>query len=109
MDRADLLRFARLGAEARAHALRQELDAIYRQFPELQTGRSARADSAGSLAGAPSRPRRRRRMSREARKRIGEAQRKRWAELKEKQAAGPAAGTKESAPKSTAAASRKKR
>jgi len=83
MTQAELRRLARLGAEARLEALQREIAAIYQVFPELRGGRSTAAQNpytAGvrsAVAGAVTR-RRRPGMSREARKRIAEAQRKRW-------------------------------
>jgi hypothetical protein len=89
MTSAELRRLARLGAEARLEALQREISAIYSTFPELGTGRSATNPFTESVRqavqGAVTR-RRRRLMSREARNRIAEAQRKRWAEWKAKQA-----------------------
>jgi hypothetical protein len=89
MDRAELLRFARVGAQARLEALQREIAAIYAVFPELRSGGSApNPFSEGvrqAVEGAVTR-RRRPRLSPQARKRIADAQRKRWAELKAKQA-----------------------
>src|SRR4030095_2057490 len=89
MTAKELRRFARAGAAGRIAEIQRELESIYRLFPELRTGRSAsppyRAGVRGAVAGV--RPavegavtRRRPKMSAEARKRIAEAQRKRWAE-----------------------------
>ena len=88
MNQAELRRLARVGAEARLEALQREIGAIYQTFPELQTGRT-RAQSpvtAGvrsAVEGAVTR-RRRPRLSPQARKRIAEAQRKRWAKWRAK-------------------------
>jgi hypothetical protein len=90
MTQAELRRLARIGAEARLEALQREIAAIYLVFPELRRGRLAAAPNpytAGvraAVAGAVTR-RRRPRLSREARKRIADGQRKRWAEWKAKQ------------------------
>jgi hypothetical protein len=80
MTHAELRRLARIGAEARLEALEREIAAIYAVFPELRTGRSAPNEGVReALQGAVTR-RRRPRLSPPARKRIAEAQRKRWAE-----------------------------
>ena len=78
MDRAELLRLARLGAEARLTQLREEEATILRAFPDL---RGRRTQSTAQESTAPRR-RRRRKMSAEARKRISEAQKARWAKQK---------------------------
>jgi len=89
MTQKELRRLARIGAEACLEALQREIGAIYQVFPELRAGRSARtpnpytAGVRSAVEGAVTR-RRPRRMSREARKRIAEAQKKRWAEWKAK-------------------------
>lgn len=89
MTQAELRRLALIGAEARLEALQREMAAIFLVFPELRRGRSAAAPNpytAGvraAVAGAVTR-RRRPRMSPEARKRIADAQRKRWAEWRKK-------------------------
>jgi hypothetical protein len=87
MTLVELRRLARLGAEARLGALQQEISDIYATFPELRRGRSAPdlTDAVRQVRQGAVMPRRRRKMSREARKRIAEAQRKRWAEWKAKQ------------------------
>jgi len=94
MTPKELRRFARAGAAGRIAEIQRELENIYRLFPELRTGRSAsnphtagvRRAVAGvrrAVEGAVTR--RRPKMSAEARKRIAEAQRKRWAEWKAQQ------------------------
>ena len=93
MTQAELLRLARLGAAARLQELQREAEAIYTTFPHLRSGRPVRAQNPhtadvqtavsgvrGAVQGAVKR--RRPKMSREARKRIAEAQRRRWAEWK---------------------------
>ncbi len=84
MTRAELLRFARVGAEARLQELQQEVAAIVRAFPHLRAPTPAATSKVSSNGdGNVERRgtgRRRRTMSREARERIAEAQRKRWAE-----------------------------
>jgi hypothetical protein len=84
MQRAELLRFARLGAQARLEALQGEIDGLLRQFPGLAKGASAARGRRGLPAGAPAvagatapKPRR---MSAAARKRISDAAKKRWTE-----------------------------
>jgi hypothetical protein len=90
MTREEVRRWARIGAEARLAALEREVAAIYQVFPDLRPGRSALNPYTESvrkaLEGAVTR--RRPRLSLQARKRIAEAQRKRWAELKAKQVKG---------------------
>jgi hypothetical protein len=88
MTRSELRRLARIGAQARLDALQREVATIYAVFPDLRSGGSTpNPFSEGvrqAVQGAvtPRRPR----LSLQARKRIAEAQRKRWAELKAKQA-----------------------
>jgi hypothetical protein len=82
MDRSELLRLARVGAAARLQELRAEMVAIVRQFPALRRG------SVASQRDGSKRPRRRRRMSAEARRRISEAQKARWAKQKAQGAGG---------------------
>jgi hypothetical protein len=107
MTKQELHRFARLGAEARLSALQRELAAIYQVFPDLRdvpstpapnpyTAGVRRAVSGVRAAVADAVTRRRFKMSREARKRIAAAQRKRWAEWRTKQAAGEPSASKES-------------
>ena len=73
----------RIGAEARLQALQREIDAIQRAFPELrQQPRPPRSQPRGSgeVSTAVGRDGARSKMSRADRKRIAEAQKKRWAE-----------------------------
>jgi hypothetical protein len=81
MDRQELLRLARLGAQARLDGLQREMDAILKQFPGLSAGGRRRAagvaGSAGSVAA-------KRRLSPAARKRISDAAKKRWTEWRKK-------------------------
>jgi hypothetical protein len=96
MTQAELRRLARIGAEARLEALEREIASIHQAFPDLRQRhstaapnqytaevRSAVAGVRGAVEGAVTR--RRPRLSPQARKRIGEAQRKRWAALRAKQ------------------------
>ncbi len=80
----EMRNWALIGAEQRLIQLAEEIAAIHNAFPELRQGRkggiASRANSVTSDA-APTR-RRRRKMSAEARKRISEAQKKRWAKQK---------------------------
>ena len=87
----DLHKWAALGAGQRLRELTEEIASIYRAFPGLrgnqgrgsakgsrsQRGASATENAAGDTAGRPKR--RRRKMSAEARKRISDAQKARWA------------------------------
>lgn len=66
----DIREYARIGAEARLTQLQKEERDIYAQFPGLRNGRAA--------ASMPA-PRQRRKMSAAARKKISDAQKKRWA------------------------------
>jgi hypothetical protein len=90
--RVDIRKWAVLGAERRLSEIAEETAAIRRAFPELRrSGRAGRRPSADEDSAQPATPKRRRRrtMSAEARKRISEAQKARWA----KQRAGEG-GTK---------------
>jgi hypothetical protein len=87
----DFLKWATLGAGQRLRELREEITSIYRAFPGLRStqgrrsakgSRGPRATGATANTGknAAGRPKRRRRkMSAEARKRISDAQKARWA------------------------------
>jgi hypothetical protein len=95
----ELRRYAVLGAEQRLVQISAEVEAIYNSFPELRrSGRGRRSSGRGAQSAAGSfgggtqdgreeqQPRRRRRgrrkMSAEARKRISDAQKARWARQK---------------------------
>jgi len=78
LDRKELHRLARLGAEARLIALEQERADILRNFPGL-AGASKAASRAGGRAAAPRR-RRQSRMSAAARKAVSVRMKKYWAE-----------------------------
>ena len=119
MERSELLRFARVGAEARLEALQREIASIHQAFPDLRQRRSTAAPNphtggvrsavegvGEALEGAVTR--RRPKMSVQARKRIAEAQRKRWAEWRAKQAK-PAQGDGASTQSPDPGRSRKKR
>jgi hypothetical protein len=94
MTPAELRRLARFGAEARLDALQREIAGIYATFPDLRRGRSApnpfTEGVRQAVQGAVTR-RRRPKMSASARKRIAEAQRKRWAEWRKKNKGKPTA------------------
>jgi hypothetical protein len=82
----DMRAWALIGAEQRLVQLAEEAAAIHRVFPELRRtgrgrGRPAAADTTEQPAGAGGgrTRRRRRRMSADARRRISEAQKARWA------------------------------
>jgi hypothetical protein len=84
----DLRRYAVVGAEQRLLELAEEAAAIFAIFPELRApGRGFMAKGRGESApgdadAAPTKRRRRRKMSAEARKRISDAQKARWAKQK---------------------------
>jgi hypothetical protein len=85
----DLRRYAVVGAEHRLLEIAEEAGRIFQTFPELRArGRgldAVRGASAGGGSAAPEptgRRRRRRKMSAEARKRISDAQKARWAKQK---------------------------
>ena len=80
--RLDVTEWARMGAEQRLQQLEEERAAIYRAFPDLRRGRPATrtVEDTEPTASRPSRRRRRRRnLSAEARQRISEVQKARWA------------------------------
>jgi hypothetical protein len=84
MKRADLRRWAVVGAQQRLADIASEQRAIFAAFPELRrSGSRSGAPSGGDAESQPPNPkRRRRRMSKEARKRISDAQKARWAKQK---------------------------
>jgi hypothetical protein len=98
----DLRRYAVLGAEQRLLTLAEEAEQIYRAFPELRKrgGRPGRRSSSAAEARESSPTgrkgrRRRRRMSAEARKRISDAQKARWARQRgETSGAGKGSGAR---------------
>lgn len=99
MAKSDLRVWAAKGAEQRLLEIAEEARAIFATFPEL------RAQGRGFTAGGSAEPtngrdqatqnrpsrRKKRTMSAEARKRIGDAQRARWAKQKAAQGGGGAA------------------
>lgn len=81
----DILKWARLGAASRLRELDEERAAIIKAFPGLTSGsRSASGSNAVDGSGHVSAlvVRKRRKMSAAARKRISDAQKKRWAAQK---------------------------
>ncbi len=80
LNREQLQRLARLGAQARLEELRREEAAIRAAFPDLFGGRGRGRRSAAASAAAPAARRRRRSMSAAARKAVSERMRKYWAE-----------------------------
>lgn len=89
LNQDQLRRLARLGAVARLEQLRQEESAIRSEFPEL-FGRGRREPES---AAAPTRaPRRKRRMSADARKAVSARMRKYWAERRKSKGGKSKAG-----------------
>ena len=74
--------WARVGAEQHLNQLKAEIAAIYATFPELRRGAPASRTTADNTTDKAPRKRRRRKLSAEARKRISEAQKARWAKQK---------------------------
>jgi hypothetical protein len=93
MKSAELIGWALGGIEREISTTRDRLASLTAQartlrarLPRGTSRRTASEDAAGSQAGAStSRKRRRRKMSPEARKRISEMMKKRWAERRKKQ------------------------
>jgi hypothetical protein len=84
LSNEQLLQLASHGARARLAELRHEMATLLRAFPGV-----GGAPQQGRKPAAPARRARRRgKLSAEGRRRIAEAQRKRWAMLKEQKAAG---------------------
>jgi len=81
MEKAELLRLARVGAEARLNELRTEEAAILKAFPDLR-GRRTQLKSNG-IEAAPARQHRRK-MSAAARKAVSERMKKYWAGRRKK-------------------------
>jgi hypothetical protein len=77
LDSFDLRKYARAGAEARLKEIETEREQIFGAFPELRSG--AAPSRRGRPASTARPTRKRRRMSAEARKRISDAQKRRWA------------------------------
>lgn len=85
-QKADILKWARLGAASRLRELDEERATVLKAFPGLASGsRSAsgtKAVGVGSDHVSAPVVRKRRKMSAAARKRISDAQKKRWAAQK---------------------------
>jgi hypothetical protein len=83
-----ILELARHGAQHRYAELKAELATLTRHFPELargavKSGRKAIKSAVSAVEHAvESKPKPKRKMSAAARKKIGDAQRKRWAKVK---------------------------
>jgi hypothetical protein len=85
MTQDELIRLARIGAEARLAMLQSEIEAIYLNFPDLRTGKSSVARQGRPAAAARvATTRRRGTMSAAARRAVSLAQKKRWAEWRKK-------------------------
>ena len=84
---SSILELARRGAQARYQELKAEMARLVRRFPSIVgTGREIvrRGRRAVKAAAAELQPRKRRKMSAAARKKISDAQKKRWAKQKAK-------------------------
>ncbi len=80
MKRSDLRRWALMGAQQRLAEIVNEQGAILAVFPELRGRKRNAGASDNNTQASPARQKRRRfRMSAEARKRISDAQKARWA------------------------------
>jgi hypothetical protein len=89
VSEVDIRRYAVIGAEQRLLEIAREAQEIFRVFPELRGRergfdglRAGQSDPEGSEQPSGTRKRRRRKRSAEARKRMSEAQKKRWAKKK---------------------------
>lgn len=81
LDRQQLYRLARLGAEARLRTLEEERRQILRNFPGLRAGGGGGSEQPAPSAAAPARAsRRRRQMSAAERKAVSARMKKYWAE-----------------------------
>jgi hypothetical protein len=87
MTRAELIRLARIGAEARLAALQNEIQAIYHSFPQLRA-KGGKETAVASSPAAPAKKRGSSNMSAAARRSISLAQKKRWAEWRKKKEKG---------------------
>jgi hypothetical protein len=83
LDRQELYRLARMGAEARLRALETERAQILRSFPGLKVG-STQIAQGGTAAAAPAR--RRRQMSAAERRSVSVRMKKYWAERRKEKA-----------------------
>ena len=87
LDRGELVRLARLGAEARLEALERERQQILRNFPGLRAGATASTPERNEPA---ARARGRQPMSAAARKAVSERMTRYWAERRKAKATGAA-------------------
>ena len=78
MSRSELLKLARAGAATRVQQLREEIEGIYRSFPELRRG------GAASAAKGTGRPAGRRGWTAAQRKAAAERMRRYWAAKRNK-------------------------
>jgi hypothetical protein len=88
---SNLRRYAVVGAEQRLLELATEAAEIFAMFPELRgpgRGFMARAKAEPDAPKAPKKRRGRRKLSADARKRMSEAQKARWAKRKAKGGSG---------------------
>ena len=95
-EQSQLRQWAIRGAEQRLLDITKEMEAIHRVFPELRRRRDGFADGNG-LAPTPANRggrRGRRRMSADARRRISEAQKARWAKQRGEKTAATATPAK---------------
>jgi len=83
MKQQELIRYARIGAQARLETLQREIDGLLRQFPGLSRG-SAQGKGRLGKAAAEGGASPKRNMSPAARKRISDAAKKRWTEWRKK-------------------------
>ncbi len=74
--------WALIGAEQRLLQIAQEAAEIHRAFPELRKSGSTLPVSRNATSSSAVPKRKRRKLSAEARKRISDAQKKRWAKQK---------------------------
>jgi hypothetical protein len=84
-----ILEMARKGADHRHRELEAEIASLVKHFPHLGKSREGRGPEGRRAAAAaevsfPRAPRKRRRLSAAARKKISDAQKARWAKQKEK-------------------------
>ena len=78
-QKAEILKWARVGAASRLRELDEERALIVKAFPGLTPGSSSASRAGSKAAAAVPNVRKRRQMSAAARKRISDAQKKRWA------------------------------
>jgi hypothetical protein len=84
-----ILELARKGADHRYQELKAEIASLVKHFPHLGESRAGRGPKTGQVSAAPAEafphpPRKRRKMSAAARKKISDAQKARWAKQKSK-------------------------